>query len=93
MFEYGMIDFVSGLITMGFVVAGLFFLRFWRRTRDSLFLIFAGAFWLFALNQGILVVAGTAREEHSWVYLLRVAAFTLIIAGIIHKNTSAARRA
>lgn len=85
-FEYEMVDFVSGLITMGFVIAGLFFLRFWRRTRDSLFLIFAGAFWLFALNQGLIVLAGTLREEQSWLYLLRVAGFTLIIAAIVHKN-------
>jgi uncharacterized protein DUF5985 len=93
MFYYGMVDFVSGLITMGFMAAGLFFLRFWRRTHDSLFLIFAGAFWLFALNQGLIMLAGTAREEQSWVYLLRIAAFTLIIVAIVHKNMSANRRA
>jgi len=41
--------FVSGLIAMGFAVAGLFFLSFWRRTRDTLFVAFAVAFWLLAL--------------------------------------------
>jgi Family of unknown function (DUF5985) len=92
MFEYSTIDFVAGLITMGFLVAGLFFLRFWRRTHDSLFLIFAGAFWLFALNQGLVVLVGTAREEHSWIYLLRIAGFTLLIAAIVHKNLGARRR-
>jgi hypothetical protein len=91
MLDYQMTDFVAGLITMGFVVAVLFFLRFWRRTRDSLFLIFAGAFALFAMNQGLVVLVGTAREEHSWIYLLRIAGFTLIIAAIVHKNLASKR--
>lgn len=43
-----MFEFVSGLITMGFVVAGLFFLRFWRRAGDRLFAAFAVAFWMLA---------------------------------------------
>ena len=30
--------------------AGLFFLRFWRKTRDRLFAIFACAFWLMGVN-------------------------------------------
>ena len=42
--------FVSGLIAMAYAVAGVFFLRFWRRTRDSLFAAFGLAFWLFAAN-------------------------------------------
>lgn len=79
-------DFVSGLITMGFGVAGLFFLRYWARTRERLFLAFAVAFWLLALNQGLLVMMPTVLEERSWLYLLRVAAFGLIIAAVVAKN-------
>jgi hypothetical protein len=33
-----LIDFLSGAVTMGFVIAGLFFLRFWKRTRERLFI-------------------------------------------------------
>jgi hypothetical protein len=79
-------DFVSGLITMGFGVSGLFFLRYWARTRERLFLAFAVAFWLLALNQGLLVMMPTVLEERSWLYLLRVAAFGLIIAAVVAKN-------
>lgn len=79
-------QFVSGLITMGFLVAGLLFLRFWTRTRDLLFAAFAGAFWLLAANQALVALADIAREERSWIYLLRVAAFALIIAAVIWKN-------
>ena len=49
-------DFLSGAITMGFLVAGFFFLRFWKRTRDSLFLAFAAAFWLLGLAQALLAL-------------------------------------
>ena len=81
-----MFDFISGLITMGFVIAGLFFLKFWTRTRDVLFVAFAVAFWLLAANQGIVAFLRIPREEWTWLYLLRLAAFTLIIAAIINKN-------
>ena len=82
----GVFTFVSGLITMGYLVASAFFLRFWGRTRDRLFAIFAAAFCLLALNQALVALAGLTREEQSWIYLLRLAAFSLIIAGIVFKN-------
>lgn len=77
---------VSGLITMGFVVASLFFARFWRRTGDELFAAFAAAFVLLALNQALVIVLDLGREELGWIYLLRLAAFTLIILAIVRKN-------
>ena len=39
-----------GALVMACFVAGLFFLRFWRKTRDRLFMIFAIAFWLMGVN-------------------------------------------
>jgi hypothetical protein len=80
------LDFGSGIITMGFFVSAMFFLRFWKRTGDGLFAIFAGAFLLLAVNQALVVLLELGRDEIGWVYLLRLAAFSLIIAGIIHKN-------
>lgn len=79
-------DFLSGAVTMGFVLCGLHFLGFWKRTRDSLFLAFAFAFWLLGLNQAILALADIPVEERSWVYLLRLAAFVLIIVAVAGKN-------
>ncbi len=81
-----MFDFGSGLITMGFFIGGLFFLRYWRRTGDLLFGAFAVAFWLLALSQALLVMLVIPLEERSWVFLLRLSAFALIIAAIIAKN-------
>ncbi len=79
-------DFLSGAITMGFLVAGFFFLRFWKRTRDSLFLAFAAAFWLLGIGQALLVFTDIPVEERSWLYLLRLAAFSLILVSIWKKN-------
>jgi hypothetical protein len=83
-----MIDFLAGVVTMGFLAGGMFFLRFWSRTRDGLFLIFAAAFALMALNQALVAFTGVPREEQSWVYLLRLSAFILIIVAIWRKNAS-----
>ncbi len=83
--------FLSGAITLGFLVAGLFFLRFWRRTRDGLFLAFALAFWLLGLNQALLAFSRVPVEERTWLYLLRLAAFTLILIAIVFKNRGARR--
>lgn len=84
-----MSDFVTGLITMGYLVAGLFFLKFFWKTRDSLFAVFAAAFWLLATEQAVLVWAELAREERGFVYLLRLTGFVLIIVAILVKNSRA----
>jgi uncharacterized membrane protein YbhN (UPF0104 family) len=84
-----MFDFVSGLITMGFLISGLFFLRYWKRTGDMLFAAFALAFWMLAANQAFLVFVRIPLEERSWIYLLRLAAFLLILAAVALKNRRA----
>ena len=84
--------FVSGMIAMGFVVAGVLFLRFWRRTGDSLFAAFAAAFVLFSVNQGLVALLGLEGDERGWLYLLRLAGFTLIIVAILGKNLGARSR-
>ena len=83
------LDFLSGAITMGFLVAGLFFLRFWSRTRERLFLAFALAFWLLGAAQALLTVSNIPVEERSWLYLLRLAAFSLILFSVLAKNRRA----
>ena len=81
-----LIDFLAGAVTFGFVMAGLFFLRFWKRTGDGLFAAFAAAFWLLGVAQALLALADIPVEERSWVYLFRLAAFALIIVAIVRKN-------
>jgi hypothetical protein len=79
-------DFLSGAVAFGFVLIGLFFLRFWYRVRDPLFIWFALAFWLLGASQAILTLAGIPQEERSAVYLIRLLAFSLIIFAVFRKN-------
>ena len=82
-------DFLSGAVAFGFVVCGLFFLRFFRRTGDQFFLPFALAFALLGLGQSILALANIPTEERGPIYLIRLAAFALILFAILRKNRSA----
>lgn len=79
-------DFLSGMITMGFLTGGLFFLKFLRQSGDRLFLAFAVAFWLLAANQALTTIVNVPNDERSWIYLLRIAAFIFITIAIIQKN-------
>lgn len=87
-----MIEFLSGALTFAYIIAGVFFLRFWRKTGDVLFLSFSVAFWLFALNQLIVSVLGAADERTGYAYLLRVLGFTVILVAIVGKNLAPGRR-
>jgi hypothetical protein len=79
-------DLVSGGIIMGNVVVGLYFLRFWKETADRLFLIFALAFWLLAVQRVSLVLFAGDPGADVWLYTIRLLAFVLIIAAILDKN-------
>ncbi|MBC7768973.1 MAG: hypothetical protein H7124_09310 [Phycisphaerales bacterium] len=79
-------EFFSGMVAMGYMVCTAFFLRFWWRTKDSLFFVFAIAFFLLALNSALATLLGGILEERSWLYLLRLAAFSILIVAIVGKN-------
>lgn len=77
---------ISGAMVMGYFVAALLFLRFWRGTRDRLFAIFALSFALLGVQRLLLVFTTRAIEEQVPFYLLRLFAFLLILWAIIDKN-------
>ena len=79
-------DFLGGAIVMGFAIAALFFVKFWRKTREGLFLAFSGSFLLLAINQALLTLSGIPTEERSWLYLLRLLAFLLILGALWWQN-------
>lgn len=81
-----MSNFLFGMSTMGFLVATLFFLRFWRKTGDTLFVAFGAAFLLFALNQFFLALQDNADAPHSWPFYFRLAGFALLLFAILRKN-------
>lgn len=86
-----LIPFLAGAVVMGFWLAGLFFLRFWKKTHDELFLAFTLAFWLLGLGQALLTFSNVPVEERSGLYLIRLAAFMLILGAIWRKNRQARR--
>ncbi len=79
-------DFLAGAIVMGFAIAALMFLRFWKRTREGLFLAFSGSFLLLSATQALLTLGNFQDEERSWLYLLRLAAFLLILFAMGWQN-------
>lgn len=83
-------DFLSGAVAFGFLIAGLFFLRFWSRVRDPLFIWFALAFCLLGIGQAVLALGGIPLEDRSSVYLIRLLAFSLIIFAVFRKNRASA---
>jgi hypothetical protein len=78
--------FFWGALAVASWLAGVFFLRFWRTSRDRLFLFFVAAFWLMTANWLALAITGAAAESRHAVYLLRLAAFVTLIIGIVDKN-------
>jgi hypothetical protein len=85
------IQFLWGASAMGCWVAGLFFLRFWRGTRDRLFALFAASFWVLGASWLVLAVAQPSDETRHYAYLIRLVAFLLIAVAIVDKNRGARR--
>lgn len=81
-----MMQLISGAIMMGCWVAGLHFLRFWRRSRDRLFAIFAAAFWLVGIQRLALASHPEWNDRYAVIYLIRLIAFLMILGAIIDKN-------
>ena len=79
-------DFLSGAATFGYFACGLFFLRFWRRTREQLFLAFSLAFVLLGIGQAVIALARMPTEDKGALYLIRLLAFVLILVAIYRKN-------
>jgi hypothetical protein len=78
--------FLHGGLTLGCFVIGLVFLKFWRVSRDRFFIWFCSAFWIFAIGWALRAFVTSVGEHSYLVYLPRLVAFLLIIAGIVDKN-------
>jgi len=81
-----MLLYLYGAISLGFASVGLFFLKYWRATREPLFGAFAVSSWLMGLNQTLLATSIIPQEENSWIYLIRLAAFVIMAAAVLGKN-------
>ena len=81
-----MIELVSGMLVAGYLVATLFFARFWMQSRDRLFIMFAVAFGVLAIQRLALTISSAPMEDQTHLYVLRFIAFAIIAAAIIDKN-------
>lgn len=77
---------VLGALAMGFAVAALFFLRFWRETRERLFGYFAIAFFVLAANRVGLALFADGDSRGDYLYWVRLIAFLIILFAIADKN-------
>lgn len=75
-----------GAIAVGCFIAGLFFLRYWRSTRDRLFLFFMLSFWIEAGNRVHMALNASWRETEPAHYLVRLLSYALILIAIWDKN-------
>lgn len=75
-----------GAIAMASLVVGMFFLRFWRRSHDRFFLLFASSFFLEAANRMALALSPNPSDGTPVFYCIRLLAFLLILFAIVLKN-------
>jgi hypothetical protein len=87
--EFDINDIISGFLLAGYLVAGLFFLRFWQRTRDRLFVYFAAAFAILGVQRLLLALSSSVTEDVTHLYVLRLIAFVIILLAIVAKNREA----
>jgi hypothetical protein len=86
MSEVAMQDMLTGAIALASMAIGVFFIRFWRSTRDRFFLYFALSFWIEALNRIRIGIADPAHEDTAGYYLIRLLAYGLILTAVWEKN-------
>ena len=85
--------FVWGVLAMASLIATVFFLRYWRTSRERLFAFLALAFAGLAANwTGLaLIDQPTDEAQQKCAYVVRLVAFLILIIGIFDKNRRSGR--
>ena len=90
--------FLAGIFVGTFGACGLFFLKFWKTSRDQFFLYFAVACWLLVLERcavvmldGVYNFMSYGSESIAWIYLIRLSAFAMIFVAVLQKNRVGSR--
>lgn len=78
--------FVEGVLSAGYLIASLFFFRFWRDTGDRLFAFFGASFALLTVQRTILALGSGASDHTARIYSIRLVAYVLILIAIYDKN-------
>lgn len=80
--------FLLGVIVTATLTAAAFFYKFWKQTRDLLFLGFASAFMIEGLNRISFLFIEAPNEGDPLIYTVRLFSYLLILLAIINKNRS-----
>jgi hypothetical protein len=78
-----------GAVIMGDLIAGLFFVRFWKQTGDRFFLFFAASFATIAVSRVVVDEGIPPFGYEPFGYMIRILSYLFIIAAILYKNTAA----
>jgi uncharacterized membrane protein HdeD (DUF308 family) len=81
-----MSDLLLGAIAMACFTTSLFFVRFWKTTRDRFFLFFALSFGIDGIGRIVIALSHYSDEQEPLFYLIRLFSFVLIIWAIADKN-------
>ncbi|MBD8528522.1 MULTISPECIES: DUF5985 family protein [unclassified Massilia] len=81
-----MTDLITGAICMGSLVIALFFLRFWRASKDRFFLYFGASFFIEGMHRLYSALHDAGAEDSPLHYLIRLLAYGLILWAILEKN-------
>lgn len=76
-----------GAIAAVSLAIGVFFIKYWRSSRDRFYLFFAASFILESVNRALIGVIGRSEFE-PWHYGVRFLSYALIVIAILDKNRS-----
>lgn len=79
-------DMLAGAIALASLAVGLFFFKYWYRSRDRFFLYFALSFWIEGLSRIHMGLHQAPREDVPVYYLIRILSYGLILLAIWEKN-------
>ncbi|MCE9669199.1 DUF5985 family protein [Myxococcus stipitatus] len=80
---------INGAVAMGWLACALFFLRFWKQSRERLFAFFSLSFVMLAANSVAAALMDAQDERRYYLYLARLVAFLIILYAIWDKNRAA----
>jgi len=78
--------FLIGFVCATCLVSALFFLRFWRSTRDALFMAFTIFFAIEGANEAYVITLPHPNEGSIAVTVIRLLASVGILGAILWKN-------
>lgn len=78
--------YLLGIIVTASLVASGYFFKFWRQTRDPLFLGFSAAFFIEGINRTCFLFVASPESGSVALYTVRLVSYLMILVAIAYKN-------